>query len=311
MQISEKKEAPKNININYKNLYKSIQNSIKDIIITKFLNQIYTLSQENIKLKSENELLKTNLTYILKKVMLENIQQQKNTINVKKKKNFNININTSESFRYYPSDNNNTFITNNIYSLTQENLNRNNSMLIERKAHNYINSLYNRNMSQSSFLLNKNKSLYEELFINEKKREKEYNKSYLFNDSISPKKLKVNYNNNNNNSSKNLIKKQTLTRLRYNNLSMGNINTNNSINNGIIDSSKKEKKNRKTSTEECFSDEKVNNVNNIKRKFIKKRNKEQDEQIENTERIKNNLYRKFAKNNTKKKTFGPFRDTGF
>ena len=54
----------------YYDLYKEMQNQIKDKVITKYLGTIENQAKELSDLKKENTLLKNQLTYILKRILL-------------------------------------------------------------------------------------------------------------------------------------------------------------------------------------------------------------------------------------------------
>ena len=54
----------------YYDLFKEIQNEIKDKVISKFLYTIEQQAKELQQVKKENTLLKNQLTYILKRILL-------------------------------------------------------------------------------------------------------------------------------------------------------------------------------------------------------------------------------------------------
>ena len=66
-QIKEFEEDKKQ---EYDSVYKEIQNGIKDKVISKFLLTIQQQSKELTELRKENTLLKNQLTYILKRILL-------------------------------------------------------------------------------------------------------------------------------------------------------------------------------------------------------------------------------------------------
>ena len=64
------KESEENKKQEYDSVYKEIQNGIKDKVISKFLLTIQQQSKELTELRKENTLLKNQLTYILKRILL-------------------------------------------------------------------------------------------------------------------------------------------------------------------------------------------------------------------------------------------------
>ena len=59
------------IELNYSDVYKRIKNEIKDFVINRLLNKLSLQYEEIESIKSENEILKKNLTFIIKKGLLE------------------------------------------------------------------------------------------------------------------------------------------------------------------------------------------------------------------------------------------------
>ena len=70
MNIRSSKNQEKNDKNNYNIIYQKIKEEIKNIVITKLLNQIQNLYKKYEKLKNENLLIKNDLIYILKRVLL-------------------------------------------------------------------------------------------------------------------------------------------------------------------------------------------------------------------------------------------------
>ena len=188
MKISKSSENEKN-NSKYYNLYKIIQNAIKDKIIDKHLFIIESQSKEITQLKKENILLKNHLTYILKKILL-NKSEYISTSNHNRLNNFNsLTSNThsmilrdnsrksSNTLRPLRSVENYRCITEKItsrYKDTNHNtsyINIRNNTLVDNKVNGYLNSLYRHNFGNNytnggTFFLNKNQTLIEELFPN-------------------------------------------------------------------------------------------------------------------------------------------------
>ena len=77
---------PNKIN-NYKIIYQKIKEEIKSVVITKLLNQVQTLSNNYQKLLKENSLIKNDLIYILKRILLN----KKDYINITNNSNSNKN----------------------------------------------------------------------------------------------------------------------------------------------------------------------------------------------------------------------------
>ena len=65
---------------NYKIIYQKIKEEIKSVVITKLLNQVQILSNNCQKLQKENALIKNDLIYILKRVLLN--KKEYNKINI-------------------------------------------------------------------------------------------------------------------------------------------------------------------------------------------------------------------------------------
>jgi hypothetical protein len=112
---------PKGVNIYNKKLkevYKKIQNEIKNIVITRLHTQIYKLIKDLQKLKKENTIIKNDLVYILKRI-LDN-KSEFNTIN-----NCSNNL-ISNSYINLNSNNN--------YSTINLNKSKNSILSIERNS---------------------------------------------------------------------------------------------------------------------------------------------------------------------------------
>ena len=183
-------------------LLKEVQNEIKDKVISKYLYTIEHQAKELDQLKKENTLLKNQLTYILKRILL-NKYDYNSAARANKLNNLNsaINYNRSmlindnnlksnamlrplrsvENYRIVPDkitsrykENDNSPV--NIQSL-DTNTNPNNNDSLNSKISGYLNSLYMHNFGNTNggnLSLNKNQTLYDELFPNK-------NSSYYLN----------------------------------------------------------------------------------------------------------------------------------
>ena len=203
-------------------LFKEIKDQIKDIVINRFLELISTQSKKVIELTKENEMLKANLTFILKKVMLSKRQ----------KKSTNDYINTNRSFRSYLQTQQKP--TNSFQYTPTEYNNLNNTMMqtdsrVDTKVNDYITTLYRRsnyvaNNRHNYLLYKSSSSLYDDIFATERRNNS--NSSYLFTDSNIYNGLNK-HNSQSQISSMSMSKKASLNRISYHNLSMRNINSHN------------------------------------------------------------------------------------
>lgn len=134
---SKKDNTPRN---NYKLLYQKIKEEIKSVVINKLLNQVQTLSNNYQKLLKENSLIKSDLIYILKRVLLnkkEYIQIPNSTIN----KNYQM-----KSVYSMPYLTNNSFINKKDYYsvLSSDNIKENNYYNLYRESNRLNNSMNKR-----------------------------------------------------------------------------------------------------------------------------------------------------------------------
>jgi hypothetical protein len=261
MNIRSSKNQEKNDKNNYNIIYQKIKEEIKNIVITKLLNQIQNLYKKYEKLKNENLLIKNDLIYILKRVLLT----RNDYININNNKSSNLSGNNNQSnyysinglkntsyfnsksynsfysstdkvnnesnynqlyYNYYNRNNNNSTTRKQIekrrYSIDDDCKKANNSSSyshletslqfnIQNKIDYYLNSLYKHNFSEecatgtsSVHLLNKNQSIYDELFSNKNNRFKSLspiNTDINFK-KVSQQKDRKNLYNNNDNESK-------------------------------------------------------------------------------------------------------------
>ena len=183
-------------------LLKEVQNEIKDKVISKYLLTIEHQAKELDQLKKENTLLKNQLTYILKRILLNKydynsaartnrLNNLNSTINYNRSMLINDNnlksntmlrpLRSCENYRTVTDkitskykENNNSPV--NIQSL-DTNTNPNNNDSLNSKISGYLNSLYMHNFGNTNggnLSLNKNQTLYDELFPNK-------NSSYYLN----------------------------------------------------------------------------------------------------------------------------------
>ena len=212
----------------YYDLIKEIQSEVKEKVISKLLDQVQRQEKELSEFKKENALLKNQLTYVLKRVILSksdfNSTIKKNRINnvsstiyknnsmiINERKGSNKNVlrplRSCENYRCVTEGNifnsgKKNGSTSNLNGGTDFNYNADN------KVSGYLNSLYRHNFSNNNNnqFLNKKESLYDELFANK-------NNSYLLTEE--DKSQKKNVNNSVDKRVNNANKSQTL-RLRNN-----------------------------------------------------------------------------------------------
>ena len=184
-------------------LFKEIQNEIKDKVISKFLYTIEQQAKELQQVKKENTLLKNQLTYILKRILL-NKNDYISAVKTNKLNNLNSSINYNRSMIIKDNNRksnsmmrplkscgnyrtvNDNFDPDKVQSRYRENslvnihgVDNNTNNNVDNKISGYLNSLYRHNFSNSNkagndYFLNKNQTLYDELFQNK-------NNSYYLN----------------------------------------------------------------------------------------------------------------------------------
>ena len=152
MYISKEKNDKNSLNQNgnndqsksfskFKILYKEIQNDIKNIVIIRLHNQISKLIKELEKLKKENVIIKNDLIYILKRVLIN-----KNEFNIINVKNNNMNNITNNSYININSSMN--YQNNSLISLNKTK----NSFLSNEKASNIQNNNQNTSRTKTSLI---------------------------------------------------------------------------------------------------------------------------------------------------------------
>ena len=193
--MSEENQIPNKEDFNkseYEPILKEVQNEIKDKVITKYLLTIQQQSKELNELRKENTLLKNQLTYILKRILLNKtdfnqavkttrINNLNNSLYYNKSMivNNNNQISNSAMLRPLRSVENYRVVGDNfnmetIRSKYRENNNSNANILgtenngylntnssVDNKISSYLNSLYGHNFSngtRNNYFLNKKKS---------------------------------------------------------------------------------------------------------------------------------------------------------
>ena len=189
-QVQNEEEFDKS---EYDPILKEVQNGIKDKVITKFLSTIQQQSKELIELRKENTLLKNQLTYILKRILLNksdfnqavkttrinnlnnSLYYNKSMVVNNNNKNSNSMLRPLRSVENYRvvsdnlyKDNNNSSTNINIIG-SENNGQLNTSSAVDNKISSYLNSLYRHNFNngnRNNYFLNKKSTLIEELFPN-------------------------------------------------------------------------------------------------------------------------------------------------
>ena len=177
----------------YDPILKEVQNEIKDKVITKYLSTIQQQSKELNELRKENTLLKNQLTYILKRILLNksdfnqavkttrinnlnnSLYYNKSMVVNNNNKNSNSMLRPLRSVENYRvvsdnlyKDNNNSSTNINIIG-SENNDQLNTSSAVDNKISSYLNSLYRHNFNngnRNNYFLNKKSTLIEELFPN-------------------------------------------------------------------------------------------------------------------------------------------------
>ena len=177
----------------YDPILKEVQNEIKDKVITKYLSTIQQQSKELNELRKENTLLKNQLTYILKRILLNksdfnqavkttrinnlnnSLYYNKSMVVNNNNKNSNSMLRPLRSVENYRvvsdnlyKDNNNSSTNINIIG-SENNGQLNTSSAVDNKISSYLNSLYRHNFNngnRNKYFLNKKSTLIEELFPN-------------------------------------------------------------------------------------------------------------------------------------------------
>lgn len=201
----------------FKNIYRNLQTEIKDKIITQLLSKLENQKKLIEEYKQEIIALKNDLVYLLKRIIISKNEDKSIIPNINKKKNYKLVKNNSLSNNikgkrsFSPTNNKSPQLksVSNYYNQT-ESKNNNDNINIEMsnfcpnqneldiKIINYINSIYKHNFAKNEtnvcdyYSLNKNESLYDEIF--HKKINKKNNEFYVGTDPCLKKK-KTLYNN--------------------------------------------------------------------------------------------------------------------
>ena len=197
-----------NLKSEYHYIYKEVQDGIKDKVISKFLSTIQQQSKEITELKKENTMLKNQLTYILKRILLNKsdfnvavkttrINNLNNSLyynksmivnNPNKKSNSSMlrPLRSVENYRVVSDNNFNYKENSNINNNNNSSANIlgtesagyvNTTTSVDNKVSGYLNSLYRHNFNngnRNNYFLNSKNSLIEDLFPNK-------NNSYYIN----------------------------------------------------------------------------------------------------------------------------------
>ena len=191
-------------------IYKEIQNEIKDKVITKFLRLIENLHKEVTALRKENISLKNHLSYILKRIILHKNDFNKsnpNQNNIRKittdrkrqwsyKPQKSINYDYPERRPYnYSAKKHKTINFEKTFNDSDIFNEKHNNSLIENKVNKYLNSIYRKNFPSSRNglwnNLNKKESIYRELFPSNKSNNKKIFKTINYEESFIGKKYKT------------------------------------------------------------------------------------------------------------------------
>lgn len=172
----------------FENIYKNCQNEIKDQIITKLLSKIEQQNKKIDLLEKENKKIKDNFTYVLKRILSSrdeyNIKNKQNNAYVysndrnksnkaKNNPSYTIrrNFNKENYIKNYYSKKEFSNIDSSIDNRSIEDSidEAQNNDILEAKAKRYLNDLYRNNFGGTdgtpySNFINKNISIYEELF---------------------------------------------------------------------------------------------------------------------------------------------------
>ncbi len=152
----------------YSHIYNTIKNEIKDFVINRLLNKIYIQNEQLEIIKIENEILKKNLTYVIKQGLIEHYYQK--NISKYNKNNMNtINSKNSLNNSFYVSPRiteNNNYIQTDLNTLNESQLFRNKS--IDKKTNDFMFQIFKKNAYKNKFLLTRNISLYDGINIRDK-----------------------------------------------------------------------------------------------------------------------------------------------
>ena len=165
----------------FRNIYKNVKSKIKDRIITKLLYKIERQEIRIEELETENKKLKDDLTYILKRILLNKMEFKndnniiKENINNNKfyKLNTSINTNSTNNIPLHKRNHTNITIDNNLNDVSDiftENVTPTKQNSNEYKIKRYLNNLIKKNFvnntdgTTTTYYIGKKINLYDELF---------------------------------------------------------------------------------------------------------------------------------------------------
>ena len=165
----------------FRNIYKNVKSKIKDRIITKLLYKIERHEIRIEELETENKKLKDDLTYILKRILLNKMEFKndnniiKENINNNKfyKLNTSINTNSTNNIPLHKRNHTNITIDNNLNDVSDiftENVTPTKQNSNEYKIKRYLNNLIKKNFvnntdgTTTTYYIGKKINLYDELF---------------------------------------------------------------------------------------------------------------------------------------------------
>ena len=165
----------------FRNIYKNVKSKIKDRIITKLLYKIERQEIRIEELETENKKLKDDLTYILKRILLNKMEFKndnniiKENINNNKfyKLNTSINTNSTNNIPSHKRNHTNITIDNNLNDVSDiftENVTPTKQNSNEYKIKRYLNNLIKKNFvnntdgTTTTYYIGKKINLYDELF---------------------------------------------------------------------------------------------------------------------------------------------------
>ena len=165
----------------FQNIYKNVKSKIKDRIITKLL---YKIERQEIKiheLETENKKLKDDLTYILKRILLNKTEFKNNNATIKDnlynnkyyKLNNTISNNSTNNISSHKKTHTNITIDNNAYDISDiisEDVTPTKQNSSEYKIKKYLNNILKKNFvnhtdgTTTTHYIGKKINLYDELF---------------------------------------------------------------------------------------------------------------------------------------------------
>ena len=151
MKIKSNKRNENNEKNNYNIIYQKIKEEIKSVVINKLLNQIQSLYKKYVKLQKENSIIKNDLIYILKRVLLNKNEY----INI----NDNNNITTSKNYKGKSAYTLNGLKSNSYFNSKSYNSFLSSTEKINNESSNYnqlYSNYYNKNNNNNNNSANRN-----------------------------------------------------------------------------------------------------------------------------------------------------------